>query len=48
MTLTHTDNHNKITIQHDNTDHDFLELCEFIRGEMERLKVPGVAVGLLH
>lgn len=37
-----------ISIQHDNTDADFLELCDFIRQEMRRLGVPGVAVGLLH
>lgn len=37
-----------ITIQHDNTDPDFLALCDLIRSEMVRLSVPGVAVGLWH
>lgn len=37
-----------ITIQYDNTDPDFLALCDFIRGEMARLSVPGVAVGIWH
>lgn len=43
---THTFSH--IDIQHDNTDPDFLALCDFIRSEMARLGVPGVAVGVFH
>lgn len=37
-----------ITIQHENTDPDFQELCDTVRQEMLRLGVPGVAVGLLN
>lgn len=38
----------RISIQHDNTDPDFLALCDLIRDEMQRLGVPGVAVGVWH
>jgi CubicO group peptidase (beta-lactamase class C family) len=37
-----------IPVHHDNTDPDFLALIELITGEMRRLSVPGVAVGLWH
>lgn len=38
----------KIQIQHENSDPDFQQLCDVVVKEMERLQVPGVAVGLLH
>ncbi len=38
----------KIQIQHENSDPDFQQLCDVVVKQMERLQVPGVAVGLLH
>jgi CubicO group peptidase (beta-lactamase class C family) len=37
-----------IPVHHDNTDPAFLALIDMIIGEMRRLGVPGVAVGLWH
>ncbi len=37
-----------VTVQHDNSDVDFKWICDFVVAEMQRLGVPGVAVGILY